>query len=240
MNIVGSHFIPSEHPYQIIFDRDSCRLGMQIGTLIVLENSSDSESSQKRLCRSMPVVSCACKKVITRNPKSFMYDMNMPIDIREAEVWENCRVPIRVCIEDDKCISLKKFSYFLQTILPRKDKDTLYYFTPSSFQRSLDNFGVNVNWPKNKRHKITLVRAQLHKTEDVVLHWCQSKVEDGFFFFAFEENENDMCWSIVHQAYFYYTQNNEYFFIFDTDVPDYKGLVDNVNSMVNNYCRRPK
>lgn len=241
MDIVNSHFIPSEHPYQIIFDEQSGALGMQIGTLIVLNNSNENDNSNKSMFRTMPVVTYTCKNPIIRGAETFNSRMNMPLLVNEAIVWEHCKAPLRVCTEEEKHISLNKFNYLIYQKYVSKIAELKYPDTPSFLLYMLEHLGITVDWPEVKEHEITLVRAQLHTKDGIVGHWCQSKGEGGLFFYANEiEDSEDVLWFMMHQAHFYFIQNNEYSFRFKTAVPEYRKWIDKLNIMVNDYCRHPK
>ena len=49
-----------------------------------------------------------------------------------------------------------------------------------------------------------------------------------------------MLWSIVQQAYNYFSLNKNYTFNFKTAVPKYKEWIDKLNGIVNGYCKHPK
>lgn len=241
MNIVDSHFVPSEHPYQIIFDEKSGNLGMQVGSLIVLDESGDNDNPNKCKYRSMPVVTYTCKNPIIKGPETFNSQMNMPILVQETVVWENPLGVLRVCTEEDKHISLNKFNYLVYQKYISRIGELQFHDTPSFLLYMLNHLGITVEWPKKKVHEITLVRAQLHTKDGIVGHWCQSTGEGGLMFYGNEiKDSEDILWFIVHQAYFYYTQNNEYTFKFKTSVPEYKVWIDKLNGIVNDYCRHPK
>ena len=238
-NILGSHFIPSEHPYQIIFDVVSKRIGMQIGTLVVLDGNVDAEKNDSKTFRTMPVVTEVCKEPIIRGKEDFNLYMNMPYIVDEAMVWENCRMLLRICTEDNKHISINKFNYLVHEMYVSKLEDLKFYDTPSFLLSTLDRLGVTVEWPKDDEQIITLVRAELHSSGPVK-YWCQSKMEDGLYFYANEKDGDDMCFSIIYQAYNYFRLNSNYTFKFKTSVPKYQEWLDKLNGIVNDYCRRPK
>ena len=238
-NILGSHFIPSEHPYQIIFDEVYKRIGMQIGSLVVLDDNVDLEKNNKKVIRTMPVVTMVCKQPIIRGKEDFNLYMNMPFFVDEAIIWENCKMLLRICTEDNRHISINKFNYLVHEMYVSKLEDLNFYDTPSILLSNLDRLGVTVEWPKDDEQIITLVRAELHSSGPVK-YWCQSKMEDGLYFYANEKDGNNMLWSIIHQAYNYFRLNRNYIFKFKTAVPKYKEWIDKLNGMVNDYCRHPK
>ena len=241
MNIVGSHFVPSEHPYQILFDEESGKLGMQVGSLIVLDECCDKDNPNKCKCQTMPVVTYTCKNPIVRGSETFNSQMNMPMLVQETVVWEKSLRQLRVCTEEDKHISLNKFNYLVYQKYVTKIDKLSFYDTPSFLLYMLDHLGISVEWPKEKEQEIILVRAQLHTKDGVVGHWCQSKEENGLFFYANEvKDSEDVLWFIAYQAHFYYTQNNDYTFKFRTEVPDYNVWIEKLNRIVNDYCRHPK
>ena len=177
MNIIGSHFVPSEHPYQIIFDSNSKRIGMQIGTMIVLGGNTTHEQSEKGQFRSLPVVRTVCKDPIVKGEEDFNLYMNMPYLVDEAIVWETPKLLLRLCTEDDKRISLNRFNYLVHEMYVERIDEINFFDTPSSLVNSLDRLGVTVEWPQEKEYEITLVRAERHSLSKDVKYWCQSKME---------------------------------------------------------------
>ena len=240
MAIVSSHFVPSEHPYQIIFDDVSHKIGMQIGSLIIIEENIDDSGANKFLSQTVPVVNMSCKKPVIQGNESFNSQMNFPILVHEAEVWKDCKHYFRICLEDESYISLSQFNYLVHETYVNKIDELMCHDTPSVLQRRLDDFGITVEWPKEIKHEITLFKAQLYSSGKYIKTWCQSKMEGEFYFYAKEGKDDDMRWFILHQAHNYFNLNNEYSFRFRTDVPEYKSWVEEVNRWVDNYCRHPK
>ena len=213
---------------------------MQIGTMIVLGGNTTHEQSEKGQFRSLPVVRTVCKDPIVKGEEDFNLYMNMPYLVDEAIVWETQKLLLRLCTEDDKRISLNRFNYLVHEMYVERIDEINFFDTPSSLVNSLDRLGVTVEWPQEKEYEITLVRAERHSLSKDVKYWCQSKMENNFYFYASEKDAERMYWYILHQAHSYYMENNEYTFHFKTSVPEYQEWIDKLNRMVNEYCRHPK